>query len=84
MMALTKTAFREAWIKAMHDVAQDGWDGAWWADSLEGDEASKYRALVERLGAAKTSDEILAVAKEIFQAGHEHGYELCVNLSCEG
>lgn len=61
------------------------WDGEWWADSFESGETVgvEYESAVYRLMKASTDAEKRNIAREIFQLGHDHGYELCRDLSYE-
>lgn len=56
------------------------WDGEWWSESLEGTERERFEHLVSRLSSA-APDKYAVIAREIFQFGHEHGYELAIELS---
>jgi hypothetical protein len=54
------------------------WDGKWWAESFDDDERpTPYDLLL-----AKFEGQVLThvLAREFFQIGHEHGYELRANL----
>lgn len=53
------------------------WSGKWWAESFDDYERpSQYDKLLEKFRGHPLTHEI---ARELFQAGHEHGYELRAN-----
>ena len=58
------------------------WNGEWWAESFEDDQEYKqrYADLLKRFESKPLTHKI---AREFFQLGHEHGYELASDLSYE-
>jgi hypothetical protein len=55
---------------------EDDWDGEWWLDD---DRDPAIDELIARMPNA-SPEEARQIAREIFQLGHKHGYEMCAML----